>query len=149
MCDQENSEKGTFSGQGSDLSRSEIRVSFWLRFGNKGTFLMTLFRTKGMLLVRCCPHNMLFQWLIPGNQPYSSEIWVSDSIPICVLRTVYKIWRHASEIRVCLLLRGSDKGIILQPWTSEIWVRLNVVFWGPLLSGMLHLILCKALVELE
>ena len=30
-------------------------------FGNMGTFLETLFRVKGMFLVRCCPCNKLFK----------------------------------------------------------------------------------------
>ncbi len=43
-CVFKNSQKRVpFSGGGSDLSRSEIRVSFLADFGNKGTFFMTIF----------------------------------------------------------------------------------------------------------
>ncbi len=49
MLVREFSERGTFSEWGSDLSRSEIRVSFLDEMWNKGTFLATLFISQNYL----------------------------------------------------------------------------------------------------
>ncbi len=58
-CVYGNSQKRVpFSEWGSDLSRSEIRVSFWAEVGNKGTFLVTLFvawHYLGMFGSKCYP----------------------------------------------------------------------------------------------
>ena len=59
MCDQEYSEKGTFSEQGSDLSRSEIRVSFL----TKGMFIVKRLR-KG-----CNSTTMNFRDMGPFENP--------------------------------------------------------------------------------
>ncbi len=49
MCVRKFSEKGAFSERGSDLSRSEIMVSFLAELGNKGTFLVTVFIARQYL----------------------------------------------------------------------------------------------------
>ncbi len=114
-CVFKNSQKRvSFSEWGSDLSRSEKRVSFLANLGNKGTFSLTLFIVWsyfGIFLANCsCCHRLAYVFMLPFRDKGTILLLILLTYHAQILALVVHLWDKGEFLRE-RLRKGCDSSI--------------------------------------